>query len=161
MKEKEFILQETQAKVYFANKENEEKLKDQNLKVYSKDKEFILVYSEDDIQKILNIYNFMEYQDYEQKKSQEDEIYDNFLEEFSIVENEFDNWTLVGQKIDKLTTIAAAFNIDGTPFDVFVNRKDSLHEGSKVEFGLASNDRLLLATIALKEVDVEEDNNNE
>jgi hypothetical protein len=161
MKEKKFVLQETQAKVYFANKENHEKLKDQNLKVYSEDKDFILVYSEDDIQKILNIYEFMEYQNYEQKKSQEDEIYDNFLEEFSIAENEFDNWTLVGQKIDSLTTIAARFDIDGVKFDVFVNKMDSLNKGSKAEFGLASANRSMLATVALGEKDLEEDNSNE
>lgn len=161
MKEGKIILQETQAKVYYANKENEQKLKDVNLKVYSEDKEFILVYSEDDIQKISNMYEFMEYHAYEQKKSQEDEIYDDFLKEFNITQNEFVNWKLIAKKIDKLTTIATSFEIDGMKVDVLVNKLNSLHEGSMVIFGITSADRSTLLTVALGKCDDKEDNDHE
>jgi glutamate synthase domain-containing protein 2 len=162
MKEEKFILQETHAKAYFANKDNIEKTKDEKLKVYSENKEFILIYCEDDPQKILNLHRFMEYQDYQQKCSVEDQIYDDFLKEFGIWNTEFDKWLTICQEVDKATEISVPFVIGEMKFDVLLNKMESLQDGSDVIFGLSSdNNRGFFLTVAKGKRTIKEEIENE
>lgn len=140
MKKEHVKLLDTQAKVYFANKSNEDKLKNINLKAYSDDEDFIIVYSQEDIQNIQNMYRFMDYHDYQLKQSLEDEVYDNFIREYNIEIDEFKNWLFIVKKIDKSIQIPVKFDINGLKFTALLNKKDSLKDGSDVIFGLSSDD---------------------
>ena len=140
MKDSKFILLETNGKVYFTNKENEEKLKNEEFKVYSTNKDFILVYSEDDLEKIyqMNIFD----SNYENTKSTEDRIYDNFLEEFEIDKNTSKDWFYVSQKVDKTVDTIIEFHIKGkleTKANCLFSKKDCIKEGAKVIYGYRAN----------------------
>ncbi|BCR35206.1 hypothetical protein [Mariniplasma anaerobium] len=159
MEKKEFILPKYDGKIYFMNKENEEKIKSEKRKVYTEDKQFALVYTEKDIKSIIEIHEFIEYQNYEGKRSYEDEIYDWFILELGIDKHRFYNWGIFGKNIDKNVNLVLHFTNDEIMCTCLINKQDSLKEGSDAIYGVGSNDTLFLTlSIGTKKI-MEEDIN--
>jgi hypothetical protein len=139
MKQKDPRHAGSHAKVYFANEANIEKTKDQALKVHSEDREFILVYSEEDARALNDMVYLGWLAHYMPNRSTEDVIYDNVLKEAGIT-SEYDdavkNWKTYARKIDKATQAVTRFTINGNEFYALIDKRDSLRDGSAVKFGI-------------------------
>jgi hypothetical protein len=161
MKKENKLFKVNEGKVYFINKANEERLKKEEKIVYTQDKQFALVYTKNDLSNIQEFYELSDYKTYQQIRSIEDEIYDNFINEFEIEENEYEKWLLVGRKINQNLEIALSFQVDELSFGCLINRLDSIKQGSNVIYGLVDQTKTSFITYAIRNEENQEEANYE
>lgn len=98
---------------------------------YTEDKDFVLVYTDKDIENLHDIWGFREYNDYISGRSIEDEIFDSYINEFEIEENKYKNYKILIKEILDDEKIIR-FMIDGSEMVCLINIRDCITKGSSI-----------------------------
>jgi hypothetical protein len=131
MKEKNYEFYKNTGKVFASNNFNKEVIINGEKISYSNEGKFVLVYTEKDIENNDDMYDYFNYEDYMTKRSIQDEVLDNYINEFNIEEDKFRNYQTVVKKILE-KEVLVVFKLEKMSLSCVINLDDSKTKGSDI-----------------------------